>query len=125
TLHDALPISTIGTRPAQALRNVVLPAPFGPWTSTTSPAATSRATPARAGKRPRRETAAWRWPATLSMECTRLPGGPKIDPSAPRLPRRRRSRAVASSAMGVRRVVAGVGRALIVLGVLILLFVAY
>src|SRR5436305_6551253 len=59
------------------------------------------------------------------MGCTRLPGGLDNDPSAPCLPRPRRVGAVASTAMGVRRVGAGIGRALIFLGVLILLFVAY
>src|SRR5206468_2192323 len=54
-----------------------------------------------------------------------LRGVPRTVPGARRVPRGCRAGAVASSAMGVRRVVAGVGRALIFLGVLILLFVAY
>src|SRR5437764_1423865 len=58
------------------------------------------------------------------MESTRLPGGLLGDPSAPSVPLSGGDSAVLSSLMGVRRVVAGVGRALITLGVLILLFVA-
>ena len=49
--------SAAGTRPATRRRSVVLPAPLAPERRTISPSATSRSTPARAGKRPRRQTA--------------------------------------------------------------------
>ena len=51
------------SRPAQARRRLVLPAPFGPRTTTTSPGATVRSTPERAGNRPASATAARRWTA--------------------------------------------------------------
>ena len=41
-----------GSRPAQARSTLVLPAPLGPSRTTTSPGATVRSTPARAGNRP-------------------------------------------------------------------------
>ena len=49
-----------GTSPAQTRSRLVLPAPLGPSTSTVSPAATSRSTPARSGNRPDNATASRR-----------------------------------------------------------------
>ena len=40
-----------------------MPAPFGPWSRTTSAGSTSRSTPARAGNRPISDTAPRRWTA--------------------------------------------------------------
>ena len=46
-----------GNSPAQSRNSVVLPAPFGPASSTTSPVSTSRSAPASAGNRPSMQTA--------------------------------------------------------------------
>ena len=79
---------TTGSRPAHVRSSVVLPAPFGPWTSTISPRRTSRSTPARAGNRPSSETAARRWTtwsfATGSMETREATGAPKPQTKAGR-----------------------------------------
>ena len=51
------------SRPAQVRSRLVLPAPFGPRTTTTSPGSTERSTPERAGNRPASATAERRWTA--------------------------------------------------------------
>ena len=64
-----------GSRPAQARSTLVFPAPFGPSRTTTSPWATARSMPARAGNRPVRATAARRKTAE-AMGCGPCYGGP-------------------------------------------------
>ena len=64
-----------GKRPAQALSRLVLPAPLAPTTRTTSPVWRERSTPARAGKRPARATAARNW-TTGAMDFGTMVGGP-------------------------------------------------
>ena len=60
--HDRLARGD-GHQPAHVRSRLVLPAPLGPRTTTTSPGATVRSTPERAGNRPASATAARRWTA--------------------------------------------------------------
>src|SRR5438132_4439058 len=106
------------TRPAQARNRVVFPAPFGPCTSTASPRATSRSTPARAGKRPRSETAE-RKRTTGSISGARLLAGRKQPPCRPAReaglgqgPPGKRAGDNAYGTDVVRRVVRGIGSVL-------------
>src|ERR1700677_3947243 len=76
-----------GKRPAQALSRLVLPAPLAPTTRTTSPVWRERSTPARAGKRPARATAARNW-TTGAMDFGTMVGGQgAVVPSGPPLSR--------------------------------------
>ena len=63
-----------GSSPAQTRSRLVLPAPLAPTTTTTSPWSRERSTPARAGKRPARATAA-RKETTGAMAFPTMLGG--------------------------------------------------
>ena len=96
---------------------MVFPAPFAPESRTISPVATSRSTPASAGKRPRRQTAERR-----RTTAGTLASGRSMPPSVRRAPARRSNpavptphrRALASAPM--RRVLGALGRVLVTLG---------
>src|SRR5437763_15933971 len=104
-----------GTSAAQARNNVVLPAPFGPWTRTTSPESTTRSTPVKAGKRSSSTTAERKQTAAVIAGYPCYGGCPSRDISA----------RYCLAPVGFRRFIAGLGRTLIGTGILILLFVAY
>ena len=120
-----------GNSPAHSRSSVVLPAPFAPASSTISPASTSRSAPASAGNRPSMQTA--------DRRCTTrkraAPGdGERYRESVRRAPGRRRN-AIRGAARAtdpaqvpstvVRRTIAAIGRMLVTVGLLILLFVTY
>ncbi len=66
-----------GSKPAHTRSTLVLPAPFGPSRTTTSPWATARSTPARAGNRPVTQTAVLRRTAG-AMAWRPCYGGPPL-----------------------------------------------
>src|SRR5439155_1336458 len=76
----------MGSSPAQVRRRVVLPAPLGPSSRTTSPAATSRSTPARAGKRPSRAPGATPTTGGGASSTTTVPGSASTLPAGPAPP---------------------------------------
>ena len=115
-----------GTRPAHTRSSVVLPAPFGPCSSTISPAATSRSTPARAGNRPRRETAPRKWTTGSMRTRPNGTGGPdRRDNAGPAVRRIRggRPRTLPAPCSPVSSAPSDARSSPI--GVLILLFVVY
>ena len=77
---DASPDVT-ASRPAQVRSRLVLPAPFGPTTTTTSPMSTERSTPERAGNRPASATAERRWTAGAMTFPAMLRGSGRPNPS--------------------------------------------
>ena len=106
-----------GVRPAHTRKRVLLPAPLGPWSNTTSAAATSRSAPAKAGNPPSSATAERRWiTAPLTTPSTVV---------APLLTWPCRAGPVPFWTVDLRTFLRGTGKTLITAGALILLFVAF
>ena len=110
-----------GSKPAHSRSNVVLPAPFGAAASSTiSPASTSRSAPASAGNRP-----ACRRPTEGERQRNAAPGTGAVPTKSTNGRVSERGRTAPGTLDRVRRTIAGIGRTLVTLGLLILLFVAY
>src|SRR4051812_19989946 len=114
-----------GSRPAQRRNNVVLPDPFGPESSTISPVSTSRSAPASAGNCPSMHTAERR--RTQDNQALRKRGRFRQKSTNGLAARRTACTTLQTSRYPrfVRRAIAAIGRTLVTLGLLILLFLAY